>query len=81
MAWNVYPKQINGHTYYYAQRSVREKVEAKKDGTRRQSKVRSETLYLGTAETIVNKFKSARKPIEARHRDFGFVTEIGRAHV
>lgn len=25
MPWNIYPKQIRGHTYYYAQRSWREK--------------------------------------------------------
>ena len=76
MAWNVYPKQINGHTYYYAQRSFREKVSVNKDGNRPKSKVRSETLYLGTAEAIVHKLKAARKPVEARHRDFGFVAAI-----
>ena len=76
MAWNVYPKEISGHTYYYAQRSVRVKVPEGRDGKKLQSKVRSETLYLGSAEAIVARFKSARKPIEARHRDFGFVAAI-----
>ena len=76
MAWNIYPKILKGHTYYYAQRSWREKVAPTSDGKKVKSKVRSDTLYLGTAESIVAKFRSTREPVEARHRDFGFVAAI-----
>lgn len=79
MAWNVYPKEINGHSYYYAQRSWREKTATKKDGKSKgeaKSKVRTETVYLGSAEAIVNRLKKTRKPVEVKHRDFGFVAAL-----
>ena len=76
MAWNIYPKEIYGHIYYYAQRSWREKAPATEKGKPGKSKVRTETLYLGSAESIVKRFKATRKPIEARHREFGFVAAI-----
>lgn len=76
MAWNIYPKVLKEHTYYYAQRSYREQHPPSKEGKRPKSKVRTETVYLGTAESIVNRFKGSRAPIEARHRDFGFVAAI-----
>jgi hypothetical protein len=80
MPWNVYPKPLKGHTYYYAQRSFREQ-QPTKDGKRAKSKVRTETVYLGTAESIVNRFKGSRAPVEVRHRDFGFVAAIYQSAV
>lgn len=76
MPWNIYPKTLKGHTYYYAQRSYREQQPLAKDGRRAKSKVRTETVYLGSAESIVERFKGSRAPVEARHRDFGFVAAI-----
>lgn len=81
MAWNIYPKVLKYHTYYYAQRSFREQQTPAKDGKRPKSKVRTETVYLGTAESIVNRFKGSRTPIEVRHRDFGFVAAIYQSAV
>ena len=81
MPWNVYPKPLKGHTYYYAQRSFREQQPPTKDGKRAKSKVRTETVYLGTAESIVNRFKGSRAPVEVRHRDFGFVAAIYQSAV
>jgi len=81
MAWNIYPKNIKGHTYYYAQRSWREKLPPSKNGKKAKTKVRSETVYLGTAESVVGKFRSTREAVEARHRDFGFVAAIYRTAV
>ena len=79
MAWNIYPKEINGHTYYYAQRSRREKIALdgpdKTKGSAK-SKVRSETVYLGSAESIISRLKRNRRPIEVRHREFGFVAAV-----
>jgi len=66
MAMHIYPKSINGRTYYYAQRSWREKVEKQGDGKRRgsgKSRVRSETIYLGSAESIVQKLKGEDKAL------------------
>jgi len=76
MAWNIYPKIVKGHTYYYAQRSWREKLPPASGQAKAKSKVRSETVYLGAAETIVAKLKATREPVEARHRAFGFVAAI-----
>ncbi len=76
MPWNIYPKQINGRIYYYAQRSCREKASTTRDGKTKRSKVATESVYLGSAQSIVDKFKTSTKPIEARHRDFGFVAAV-----
>lgn len=77
---NIYPKMINGRKYYYAQRSVRVKIDSKASGAKAKgsgkSRVRTETIYLGTAEAIVKKIKETRKPLEARHREFGFVAAV-----
>ena len=77
---NIYPKMINGCKYYYAQRSVRVKIDSKAGGGKAKgsgkSRVRTETIYLGTAEAIVKKIKETRKPLEARHREFGFVAAV-----
>jgi transposase len=76
MAWHIYPRELKGHTYYYAQRSFREKPAATKTGKRGASKFRTEMLYLGTAEAIVDRFTASRAPIETRHREFGFSAAI-----
>ena len=38
--------------------------------------VHTETVYLGSAESIVNKLRKTRKPVEVKHRDFGFVAAV-----
>ena len=76
MSLHIYPKTIGGHVYYYAQRSWREKVAsdipAKTRGSGK-SRVRSETFYLGTADSIVERLQQTRQPLEVQHREFGFV--------
>ncbi len=81
MAWHIYPKEISGNRYYYAQRSRREKEPDAKHEKRGKSKVRTETIYLGTAESIVEKFTAIRKPVQARCREFGFVAAIYRTAI
>jgi len=79
MAMHIYAKKIKDRTYYYAQRSWREKIDKRvgeKTKGSGKSRVRSETIYLGTAEEIVRKLKDAPKPLEVRHREFGFVCAI-----
>ena len=76
MAMHIYPKKIGGKVYYYAQRSYREKVRAHHEEKMKgsdKSRVRSETLYLGSAESIVQRLQETRRPLEVRHRQFGFV--------
>lgn len=79
MPWNIYPKKIHGHTYYYAQRSRREKGAAGGPGKAKgwvKSRVRTETVYLGSAESIVQRLKQTRTPLEVYHRQFGFVAGV-----
>ncbi len=76
MDWKIYPRHPNGYTYYYAQRNFRVKPPPSKDGKPAKSKVRSDIIYLGTAESIIERIKGTGKPIEARHREFGFVAAI-----
>jgi len=81
MAMQIYPKTIAGHTYYYAQRSYREKVLPGAPGKTKgsgKSRVRSETLYLGSAESIVAALSKTRQPLEVRHREFGREQEQDR---
>jgi hypothetical protein len=73
----IYPKDIAGHTYYYAQRSCREKLDPAARGKTKgsgKSRVRSEMIYLGSAEQIVAALTQTRSPLEVRHREFGMVT-------
>jgi transposase len=76
----IYPKRVGDHVYYYAQRSFREKIESTGQGGKTKgsgkSRVRSETIYLGTAEHIVEALTTTRQPLEVRHRAFGFVAAV-----
>ena len=72
----IYPRKLGGHVYYYAQRTFREKIDPAAHGKTKgsgKSRVRTEIIYLGTAEHIVEALTTARKPLEVRHRAFGFV--------
>jgi len=76
MALHIYPKEIGGHTYYYAHRTWREKLDPRNSGKTRgsgKSRMRSQTLYLGAAEQIVQALRQRREPVEVRHRAFGMV--------
>jgi transposase len=80
MAERIYPRTVNGHTYYYLQRTWREKLDPTATGKTRgsgKSRVRTEKIYLGSAASILKKLQeNPRKAIEARHRSFGFVMAI-----
>ncbi len=73
MAEHIYPKKIKGKVYYYLQRTWREKLQIGKES---KSKVRTKSIYLGTAISIMERLNKTRKPIEVRHRAFGFVGAI-----
>jgi len=75
----IYHKTFGGTFYYYAQRSFREKIDPAAQGKTKgsgKSRVRTETIYLGTAEHLVEALATARKPLEVRHRAFGFVAAV-----
>lgn len=79
MAEHIYPKKIGGNIYYYFQRTWREKIDPADTGKTRgsgKSRVRTETTYLGTAVSIMQRLKDAQGPAKIRHRDFGFVAAI-----
>ncbi|MEW6235071.1 MAG: IS1634 family transposase [Candidatus Omnitrophota bacterium] len=79
MVGHLYPKTIRGTTYYYYQRTWREKINPRDHGKARgsgKSRVRTQSIYLGTAESIFRQLKSGRSPLEIRHREFGFAAAI-----
>ncbi len=54
----IYPKKINGKTYYYLQYTYREKINPKDTGKGKgsgKSKVKTKSIYLGTASQIKEK--------------------------
>ncbi|MFO8056161.1 MAG: hypothetical protein R6V10_02545 [bacterium] len=74
MAEHIYPKVINGKTYYYLQKTYREKIEGSGSGKTKgsgKSRVRTKSIYLGTAQSIMERLNRAKEPVEARHREFG----------
>jgi hypothetical protein len=42
----------------------------------RENRVRTQSLYLGTAESIRQRLQQTRTPLEVHHRQFGFVAAI-----
>lgn len=79
MAGRIYPKTIHGTTYYYYQTTWREKIDPDAEGKTRgsgKSRVRTQSVYLGTADSIFRQLKESRAPLEIQHRQFGFVAAI-----
>jgi len=80
----IIPKSIKGTIYYYAQWSVRVKLDGRATGKTKgsgKSRVCTRSLYLGTAEKIAEALTGARAPVEVRHRAFGFVGAVYRTAV
>ena len=76
MAEHIYPKKIRNRLYYYYQRTYREKIDPTDSGTTRgsgKSRVKTESIYLGSAASILARLKHGEGPIETHHREFGFV--------
>lgn len=79
MAGHIYPKTIRGRVYYYYQKTYREKIAAKDSGKTKgsgESRVRTESVYLGSADSILKRLSESDEPLEVRHRDFGFVAAV-----
>lgn len=75
MAENIFKKTINGIPYYYFQESWREKIEPDAHGKTRgsgKSRVRTRSVYLGTARGVYETVRGSQQPGEASHRAFGF---------
>jgi transposase len=76
MAGRIYPKQIKGKTYYYYQESYREKVDPEARGKYKGSgisRVRTDTIYLGDAQTVLSWKTKAQGPLSVEHRAFGLL--------
>jgi hypothetical protein len=70
MQEKIYSKKSKGHTYYYLQRSYRVKIDLTNKGKTKgsgKSKVKTETIYLGSAASIRERLLKAREPIEVHH--------------
>lgn len=79
MAGQIYSKTIKGIVYYYYQKSWREKSDPSSSGKGRgsgPSRVRTRSIYLGTADSILQKLQSSPAPLEIHHREFGFVAAV-----
>lgn len=79
MTEKIYPKTINGKTYYYLQSTYREKINPNDTGKSRgsgKSKVKTKNIYLGSASSIKKKLSALQEPIEIRHKEFGLVGAV-----
>ncbi len=79
MTEHIYPKKIDGKTYYYLQSTWREKINKQDHGTKKssgKSRVRTKSKYLGTVKSIKEQLEKTRSPIEVAHREFGFVAAV-----
>ncbi len=71
----IYPKKIKNQIYYYYQYTYREKVDPALSGKKRgsgKSRVRTISVFLGTAEAIYETLKTG-KPTEVAYREFGLI--------
>ena len=79
MTERIYAKNIKGNTYYYLQRTRREKIDPQHQGKSKgsgKSRVQTESIYLGTVDSILKRLKETRTAVEVSHRHFGFVCAI-----
>jgi len=79
MAEHIYPKKIRNRIYYYCQQTYRQKIDPRDSGKTRgtgRSRVKTESVYLGSAASILARLKQRDGPIETHTRDFGFVAAV-----
>jgi len=79
MSEHIYPKSIHGNIYYYYQRTYRQKIGIDDSGKTKgsgRSRVKTESIYLGSAASILNRLKETEGPLETHHREFGFVAAV-----
>ena len=72
----IYPKKIKKNVYYYYQHTYRVKIDASQSGKKKgsgKSKVRTNSIYLGTAESIFQRLSKAKEPVEVYYREFGLL--------
>lgn len=71
---SITSKTTGGRKYYYFHKTYRTKVNPSQKGKTRgsgKSKVITEEVYLGTAETILRKIKENQRPLKAKSKFFG----------
>ena len=79
MSEKIYPKKINGKTYYYLQTTYREKINAGDTGKSKgsgKSKVKTKSIYLGSALEIKKKLSILKEPLEIKYKEFGLVGAV-----
>ena len=76
MSEKIYPKKINGKVYYYLQTTYREKIDSNDKGKNKgsgKSKVKTKSIYLGSASQIKEKLLKIKEPLEIIYKEFGLV--------
>ena len=76
MSEKIYPKIINGKTYYYLQSIYREKINPNDKGKNRgsgKSKVKTKNIYLGSASAIKKKLLTIKDVNGIEINFFSFV--------
>lgn len=68
---SILARNIHGRTYYYYQRSWRAKESGGKTRGSGRSKVKTEQIYLGSAEDVLQKIQANQSPKEIQHLTFG----------
>lgn len=79
MAENIYPKVINGKTYYYLQTTYREKINPNDSGKNAgsgKSKVKTKSIYLGTATSIKKRLNTIKEPEKIKYKELGLVGAV-----
>ena len=79
MSERIYPKTIQGKIYYYLQTTYREKLNADDTGKAKgsgKSKVKTKSIYLGTASSIKKKLFTIKEPLDIKYKELGLVGAI-----
>ena len=77
MAGNIYPKNIRGRIYYYYQESYREKIDKESSGKTKgtgKSNPKTKSIYIGTAEQILEMKQSKKGAVVAKYKEYGLVS-------
>ena len=68
---HIAEKNIEGRRYYYLQHSHRAKSHNAGRG-----KVKTSSVYLGTAENILERLNQTKRPVEVEQKEFGLIAAL-----
>ena len=68
---HIAEKNIEGRRYYYLQHSQRLKAQ-----NGRKSRVKTSSVYLGTAENLLERLNQSKRPLEVELKEFGLLAAL-----